>query len=296
MASSVLTARWPAAALAAAFIAIACGGTSPASPASTPTPRPSFAADTFMAKIQAKGKLTAGVRQDVKSFGYLNPVTNQYEGFDVDMVKSVAKGLFADDSKIEFKPVTSATRIPLVKEGSVDIVASTMTITDARKQEIDFSDVYFLAGQKVLVKKGSPIKAIQDTAGKNVCAAKGSTSEVNITKAQPQARVVALDNYQECLTALQSGRVDAISTDDAILGSLSSQDPNTQVVGPAFTSEPYGLGIQKGHTEYVQFVNKVIADIKKDGRWKASAKKWLGDYGASLDPPAPTTPVPSPKS
>jgi ABC-type amino acid transport substrate-binding protein len=289
-------ARWPASILALALFAIACGGTG-STPASTPTPaaKPSFAADSFMAKIQAKGKLTAGVRQDVKSFGYLNPVTNQYEGFDVDMVKFVVKGLFGDDSKIEFKPVTSATRIPQVKEGAVDLVASTMTITDARKQEIDFSDVYFLAGQKVLVKKGSPIKSIQDTAGKKVCASKGSTSEVNITKAQPQAQVTALDNYQDCLTALQSGRVDAISTDDAILGSLSNQDPNTQVVGPAFSSEPYGLGIQKGHPEYVLFVNKVIADAKKDGRWKASAKKWLGDYGASLEPPAPATPAPTPK-
>jgi ABC-type amino acid transport substrate-binding protein len=286
--------RLPAAALAAALLALACGGTSgtPAGSPAASTPKPSFAADSYMAKIVTKGKLTAGVRQDVKSFGYLNPVTNTYEGFDVDMVRFVAKALFGDDSKVEFKPVTSATRIPLVKEGAVDIVASTMTITDARKQEIDFSDVYFLAGQKVLVKKGSPIKTIQDTAGKNVCAAKGSTSEVNITKAQPAAKVVALDSYQDCLTALQSGRVDAISTDDAILGSLVNQDPSTQVVGPAFSSEPYGLGIQKGHAEYVSFVNQVIADAKKDGRWKASAKKWLGDYGASLEPPPPGTPAP----
>lgn len=291
MSSSFSIVRLPAAAVAALLLTLACGGTS--SPTTTTTtPKPSFAADSYMGKIVAKGKLTAGVRQDVKSFGYLNPVTNSYEGFDVDMVRFVAKALFADDSKIEFKPVTSATRIPLVKEGSVDIVASTMTITDARKQEIDFSDVYFLAGQKVLVKKGSPIKSIQDTAGKNVCAAKGSTSEVNIAKAQPAAKVLALDNYQDCLTALQSGRADAISTDDAILGSLVNQDSTTQVVGPAFSSEPYGLGIQKGHAEYVSFVNGVIADAKKDGRWKTSAKKWLGDYGASLEPPPPGTPAP----
>lgn len=281
--------RWSTV-VAAAGLLVACGGEP--STSATPAAKPSFATDSFMAKVQGKGKLVAGVRQDVRAFGYLNPTTNQYEGFDIEMVKEVTKAIFGDDTSVEFKPVTSATRIPLLKEGSVDIVASTMTITDARKLEIDFSDVYYLAGQKVLVKKGSSIKTIQDTAGKNVCAAKGSTSETNITKAQPQAKVLALDGYQDCLAAMQSGRADAISTDDAILASLATQDTNTEVVGPAFSSEPYGLGIQKGHSEFVEFVNKVIADVKKSGRWKQHARKWLGSYGAGLEAPAPGTPSP----
>ncbi len=186
--------------------------------------------------------------------------------------------------------MTSASRIPLLKEGAIDIVAATMTITEARRQEIDFSDVYYLAGQKVLVKKDSPVASIKDTGGKNVCAAKGSTSEKNVTKANPQAKVLQLDSYQDCLQALQSGRADAVSTDDAILASLATQDPNTKVVGEAFSSEPYGLGIQKGHPEFVAFVNTVIAGIKKSGRWKQMAAKWLGDYGATLQPPAPEVP------
>jgi ABC-type amino acid transport substrate-binding protein len=247
----------------------------------------------MMAKIQDRGKLIAGAREDVRSFGFVNPTNGRYEGFDVDLLREVAKAIFGDPEKIQFTKVTSATRIPLVKEGAVDIVASTMTITDGRKLEIDFSDVYYQAAQKVLVKKGSPIKTIKDTGGKKVCAGKGSTSEKNIKAQSPTAELFLTDSYQDCLTAIQQGRVDAISTDDAILGSLVKQDSTMQVVGPPFSSEPYGLGIQKGHPEFVTFVNKVIADVKKNGRWKQLAALWLGDYGASLDPPGPETPRPT---
>jgi ABC-type amino acid transport substrate-binding protein len=279
-----------ATALVAALLLAACGETKPASTATT---KPSFAADSYMAKIQDRGKLIAGAREDVRSFGFVNPTNGRYEGFDVDMLREVAKAIFGDAEKIEFKKVTSATRIPQVQAGAVDIVASTMTITDGRKKEIDFSDVYYLAQQKVLVKSGSPITSIRDTGGKRVCAAKGSTSAVNIKAKSPTAEAVLLDNYQECLAAIQSNRVDAISTDDAILGSLVKQDPTLKVVGPAFSDEPYGLGIQKGHPEFVTFVNSVIAKVKSNGRWKELATLWLGDYGKSLQPPGPATPAPT---
>jgi ABC-type amino acid transport substrate-binding protein len=289
MSSRVLW-RPAAAAAMTAILLTACGSNQPAS---SPSAKPSFAAGSMMAKIQDRGKLIAGAREDVRSFGFVNPTNGRYEGFDVDLLREVAKAIFGDPEKIQFTKVTSATRIPLVKEGAVDIVASTMTITDGRKLEIDFSDVYYQAAQKVLVKKGSPIKTIKDTGGKKVCAGKGSTSEKNIKAQSPTAELFLTDSYQDCLTAIQQGRVDAISTDDAILGSLVKQDSTMQVVGPPFSSEPYGLGIQKGHPEFVTFVNKVIADVKKNGRWKQLAALWLGDYGASLDPPGPETPRPT---
>jgi ABC-type amino acid transport substrate-binding protein len=288
MSSRTLYWRWPGLAAIVAVLLAACGGNQPAT--NSPAAKPSFAAGSYMATIQARGKLIAGVRQDVKSFGYLNPTNNKYEGFDVDMVRQVAKAIFGNADAIEFRQVTSQSRIPLLQEGAVDIVAATMTITTARKQQIDFSDVYYLAGQKILVKKDSNIKSIKDTGGKRVCATKGSTSEKNIATQSPTAILVQLDSYQDCLAAIQSGRTDVISTDDAILASLATQDSSLKVVGDAFSSEPYGLGITKGHAEYVTFVNKTIADIKKDGRWKQFVSKWLGDYGKTLEPPAASLP------
>ncbi|MBI2322425.1 MAG: glutamate ABC transporter substrate-binding protein [Chloroflexi bacterium] len=258
-------------------------------PAAAALPKPGeMPAGTYMKTIQDRGKLVAGVKTDVLLFGYLNPRSNKIEGFDVDMAKEIARAIFGDPEKIELKEVTSAARIPALKEGIVDVVVATMTITKQRMEEIEFADVYYESGQQVLVPKNSPIKSIQDTAGKRVCAAKGSTSERNISKFQAQATVVQTDKYPECLLAVQQGRADAISTDDVILMGLVEQDPNMQIVGDRFTQEPYGIGIAKGRAEFVQFVNAVLAQAKQSSRWKEIHQKWLGKYVQTPNPPTRT--------
>lgn len=238
-----------------------------------------------MKVIQDKGKLVAGVKTDVLFFGYLNPRTNKIEGFDVDICKEIAKAIFGDPEKIELKEVTSAARIPSLNQGIVDVVAATMTITKQRLTEIDFSDVYYEAQQLVLVPKSSAFKGIQDLGGKRVCAAKGSTSEKNITAKQPTATVVQADKYTECLLAVQQNRADAISTDDVILAGLADQDPNMHIVGEKFADEPYGIGLSKGKEGFVPFINGVLTDLKKSGRWAEIHKQWLGKYVPTPQPP-----------
>jgi polar amino acid transport system substrate-binding protein len=240
-----------------------------------------------MRTIQDRGMLVAGVRQDVPLIGFLNPRTNTIEGFDVEFVKAIAEAIFGDDSKVELRPVTAAARIPSVQDGTVDVVAAAMTITSERKTQIDFSTVYYEAGQRVLVKSDAPYQSIEDLGGRRVCAAKGTTAEQNIPRAQPAAEVVQADSYNECLLSLQQGRIDAISTDDVILAGLASTDPNTKLVGPKFSSEPYGIGIAKGHEEFVGFVNGVIVEMKQDGRWTAAYDEWFGRFAG----PAPEPPV-----
>lgn len=238
---------------------------------------PTFPAGSYMETIQKRGMLKAGVKQDQVGFGYLDPRTNKTEGFDVDMVKEIAKAIFGDPEKVELIKVVSAQRIPFLQEDQLDIVAATMTINDERKQQIDFSDVYYLAGQQVLVPRNSTATSIKDFAGKTVCSAKGSTSEQNIRTQQPAAQLLLFDTYSECLTAMQQGRADGISTDDIILKGLQKQDPNTKLIGDPFTKEPYGMGIKKGRSEFVKFVNDLVAEMKKDGRWATIYKNNLGD-------------------
>jgi len=264
----------------------ACGQ---AGGSSAPAALPTFPADSYMTKIVQRGRLVAGVKQDQPLFGYLNPRTNSLEGFDVDIVKEIAKALFnqTSDSRLELKPVTSASRIPLLQEGGIDMIAATMTITDERKQQIDFSDVYYLAGQSLLVKKESPTTKIQDLdkADKTVCSASGSTSEQNITKFAPNAQKTLFPGYADCVTALQQGRADAVSTDDIILAGFAAQDNGLKLVGGQFTQEPYGLGINKTSTGFTEFVNGVVRAMKTDGRWKAIYNKWLGSIGPAPEPP-----------
>lgn len=114
------------------------------------------AAANGLEAIKQRGKLVIGVKYDTKLFGLKDPASGKVEGFDIDIAKAVAKHIFGDETKLELKEVTSKTRITLLQNGDIDAIIATMTISDERKKQVDFSDVYFNAGQSLLVKKGAP--------------------------------------------------------------------------------------------------------------------------------------------
>jgi polar amino acid transport system substrate-binding protein len=245
-----------------------------------PSGPPDVTPGSYMAKIRARGYLIAGVDQSTYHFGYLNPLDGQIEGFDIDMIHAVAKAIFGNPDKVEFKAITDDQRIPDIQNGSVDIVAHTMTITCARLQQVDFSSVYFDAAQRVLVLDSSPATSLADLKGRKVCATAGSDSLAVIAAAK--AIPVAVPYWTDCLVQLQQYQVAAISTDDSILDGLAAQDPFTKLIGPRLTDEPYGLAISKQHPDFVAFVNAVLQQLRTDGQWAASYAHWVG------------TPVPAP--
>ena len=243
-----------------------------------------------MAAIQTRGKLIVGVSGDTLLFGARNALTNQIEGFDIDMLKEVAKAIFGDDGDIEshitYKVITYADRLPNLEagpdNGGVDIVAHTMTINCNRWLRIAFSSEYFDAGQRVLVKKDAAFDSIGqlNAASATVCAPEGSTN-IDLLRDPKNAGlygnlvVLAKPDVTDCLVAMQQGQADGATGDDTVLAGLKAQDPNTEVVGDKFTSEPYGLGMAKDKVDFVQFVNGVIQAMRTDGRWKAIYSKWL---------------------
>ncbi|MDQ3400080.1 MAG: glutamate ABC transporter substrate-binding protein [Chloroflexota bacterium] len=288
MHSSLKTA---AVALAALFVGAACGGgagtgTPAASSAATgaTSTKPKLELASYAYAIQTKGKLRVGTREDNVPFGLKNVATSKFEGFDVDIAREIAKEIFGNESDIdkfiEYVPVVSATRIPTLTENKADFVIATFTINDDRKKQIDFSDVYFNTGQKILVKKdNSTITKVTDLNGKRVCSGKGSTSEVNIRKEAPQATLELQDTYPPCLILLQQGRVDAVSTDETILFGLVKQDPNTKIVGSYFSAEPYGIGVKKDASNdrngFVDLINRTLVTMIQDGRWATIYKQWI---------------------
>jgi len=208
------------------------------------------------------------------------------EGFDVDMGRQVAKAIFGDPSRLQIVVIPNSQRIPAVASGRVDLVAEIMTINCARLQKVDFSTVYYQAGQKVLVARNSTAKGIGDLGGKRVCAAAGSTSLANLAKVPSHPIGVAAATQAECLVRFQEGTVDAISTDDTILAGLAAQDPYAKVVGPAFSDEPYGMAISQAHPELTRFVNAVLERERTDGTWARLYRTWLGRFGPAPAPPA----------
>ncbi|PPK64480.1 glutamate ABC transporter substrate-binding protein [Actinokineospora auranticolor] len=256
----------------------------PAGPLPAPGAMPG---GTTMKTIQDRGRLIAGVDQNTFLFGFRNPTSNALEGFDIDRVRDVAAAIFGDPGKVQYKVITSAERIDALKKGEVDIVVRTMTATCARWVDINFSATYYVAGQRVVVDRSSPITGVDQLGGKRVCAAKGSTSIQKLREAPAPPEVVAVDNWSDCLVMLQQGQVAAVSTDDTILSGMVAQDPNVKLVGPRFTEEPYGIGIPKQNEDMVRFVNGVLEQSVARGSWAASYAKWLGQAGGpAAAPPA----------
>jgi ABC-type amino acid transport substrate-binding protein len=278
--------------IAALLVVTACGpaaspGPGTAGPGPTQAAPPTFAADSTMGAIQAKGKLSCGVKFDVIAFGFRNPTSGDVEGFDADLCREIATALGVEP---EFIEAISANRIPFLLEDRVDVVISTMTRTTARLEEIDFSKIYYLAGQKILVKSDSTYQSVDDlvTAAVKVCSAQGSTSEANLrTKGVAEANLVLFPTYSEAATALLDGRCDAVSTDDSILFGLAQQNAGTEVRGDAFSSEPLGIGIKKGKDDLVQFINGVLDAMAADGRWKALYDKNIKPYSGTDAPEPP---------
>lgn len=233
-----------------------------------------FSADT-LEEVKKKGVLVAGVKDSLPPFGYVDEATRQIVGYDVDFVKAFADKLGV---KLELKPVTSASRMPQLNEGNIDIIAATMTKTPERAQQIDFSYTYFATGQKFLVKKGT-VKTMADLEGKKIGTAKGSTSEQNVTKSIPSAQVLSFDDYPQAFLALQQGKVFAVTTDESILAGMRGKAPNKEdfeIPDLQISDEPYGLGMRKGDKAFVDFVNATLLEMEKSGKAKEIFEKWFG--------------------
>lgn len=237
-------------------------------------------------RIRHRGRLIAGVDQNTLLLGYLNPSTARIEGFEIDLVRKIARALLGNPNAIELKAVTTAERLPAVRHGTVDLVADAVTITCDRRRDVAFSSVYLHAGQRLLVRSNSHARGLGDLGGKRVCATTSSTTLQRIKRDPAKPIPYPVPQRTDCLVALQEGRVTAISSDDAILLGFRAQDPNTKIIGRRLADEPYGIAIARNHPELVRFVNGVLEDLRRDGRWKAIHRRWLGGLAPTPSPPA----------
>jgi glutamate transport system substrate-binding protein len=279
-------------ALALGLVAAACGGGG--GNKTTTAGAPTFAAGTTMAALQAKGKITVGTKFDQPGFGQKNPTTGQVEGFDVEIAKLMAVGIFGGTlqsvtSKINFVEAVSAVRETVIENGSVDLVVATYTINDTRKQRVGFAGPYYLAHQDIMVKKDdTSIKGVGDLNGKKVCTVAGSTSEKNLRAKASTSDVTLLPTYSQCAEELSNGRVVAVTTDAPILAGLVQRSAGAfKLVNAPFTDEPYGIGLKKGDQAFRSFLNDRLATIEKNGQWTTAYKDTLGKLGLPIPQPPP---------
>ncbi len=262
--------------------------TAAAAPAPAPAPAPGGATIEALKKA---GKIRIGIKQNVPLIGLKNPITNAYSGYDVEIAKIIAKSVFGDDkNRIEWVDASvSANRIPFVTDNKADIVIATFSITDSRKKDIDMAGPYFIAGQDIMAYKVelASIKSVDDLNGRKVCAQSASTSLTTLKAKAPKASFIELPGVAECVEALKDGRVDAVSTDDALLAGFAEKFPAFGLMGKPFTLEKYGIGLKKGDTAFRNFLNDAIEASYKDGSWKKAVESTLGTGGlVTPQPPA----------
>lgn len=238
-----------------------------------------LSAQNVVTRAKQSNTITWGVKADTKLFGLMDVKDDTIKGFDVDIAKAMTKQILGPKGKAKFVQVTSQTRMPLLKNGNIDAIIATMTITPEREKQVDFSKSYFDAGQSLLVKDGSPIKNIKDLnkTGTVVLGVVGSNSVQNVALHAPKAKVLQLTDYAQAMTALKSGQGPALTTDNGILYGMAVENPGYQVVGGTFTKEPYGIAINKGQSEFKGDVNKGLRAIEKSGEYNRILKKWFGN-------------------
>ncbi|WP_189824308.1 MULTISPECIES: glutamate ABC transporter substrate-binding protein [Streptomyces] len=255
--------------------------------------RPSPADGDTIAKIKARGKLIAGVDQNSYRWGYRNPASGKLEGFDIDIVKAIAKEVLGSEDAVIYRAIPTSQRIKLLQDRKIDIVVRTMTVNCDRIEKVAFSNAYFQAGQQVLAPKESKITGYDDSLkGKKVCMAKGSTA-LDAMKTESHGALfdtpeLLVPNQLDCLVRLQLGQVDAIVTDNALAASQAAQDPAIELKGTEpFTTEFYAVATNKESTDLVRRINKVLAAYGK-GPWQESYGQWLSkDLKGLTGPPAP---------
>jgi len=241
-------------------------------------------------KMKQRGKVVIGVKEDQPGLGLKDPTTGKFSGFDVEIARLVAAKLgFDPESKIEYKPIPSASREQAIVNGDIDYYVGTYSITDKRKEQISFAGPYFVAGQDLLVRKDdSAITGPDALKGKKVCSVTGSTpiQRVRDQKLTEDANIVEFKTYSECVTKLDQGEVDAVTTDDAILKGYAAQEPDKfTVVGKTFSTEKYGIGLAKDDKALRDKVNDILQEAIDGGEWKTIYDATLGKSGSPATPP-----------
>lgn len=221
--------------------------------------------------------ITWGVKADTKLLGLIDVKDGKEKGFEIDLATALTKKMLGKNAKAKFVTVTSQSRIPLLKNGNIDAIIATMTITPERQKTIDFSNSYFDAGQSLLVKDDSSVKKVEDLNNKTIIGVVGSNSVENVKKFAPKAQVLQLPDYAQALTALKSGQGDALTTDNVILAGMAVNNPGYKLQGKAFTTEPYGIGINKGQADFRKAVNKALKEVQQDGTYNKLIVKWFGN-------------------
>ena len=232
-------------------------------------------------EIKQSGKIVIGVFSDKKPFGYVDS-NGDYQGYDVYFGNRIAKDLGVE---VEYVPVEAASRVEDLVSNKVDIILANFTVTEERKEKVDFTLPYMKVALGVVSPDKALITDVEDLKGKTLIVCKGTTAETFFTENYPEVNLLKFDQYTEAYNALLDGRGDALSTD------------NTEVLAWAIENEGFSVGIeslgnidtiaaavQKGNQDLLDWLNNEIVELGKENFFHADYEETLAPvYGEAAD-------------
>lgn len=242
------------------------------------------AGDTI-AKVKQSGVFTIAYRESSIPFSYLDG-TAKPTGIGWEICNKIADKLKTitgrSDLKVVGQSVTSANRVPLVQNGTVDIECGSTTNNSERGKQVQFATNYFYTGTRFLVKADSGIKSLADLKGKNVVITAGTTNMLVMRRVNEEQKlginITSAKDHAEAALLVESGRVDAFAMDDILLYGLKamSRTPaSLAVVGDAIQVEPYAFMMRRDDPAFHKLVNDTLAEMMKNGEFEALYKKWF---------------------
>ncbi len=258
--------------LAALILALSIAAVSFAGCAQKPA-----AAQNSIDKIKANGKIRIGVFSDKPPFGSVDK-DGKNQGYDVYLAKRLAKDLLGDESKVEFVLVEAASRVEYLESDKVDIILANFTVTDERKEKVDFANPYMKVALGVVSADGSQITDVSQLKGKKLIVNKGTTAETYFTKNYPDIELLKYDQNTEAFQALKDGRGAALAHDNTLLFAWARENTGFTVgIKSLGSQDTIAPAVRKGNKELLDWINNELTTLGKENFFHK-------DYDATLKP------------
>jgi len=250
-----------------------------------------------LAKVRAASAITIAYRESSAPFSYLS-AKNEPIGYSIELCRKLAEAIgeaVGRDLALKWLAVTSETRTEAITSGRADLECGSTTNNLERQKQVAFSPVIFVAGTKLLVKRGSPVRSYRNLAGKTVVVTAGTTNEQAMQEIARRFKIdfkiIKQKDHAQSYAQVESGKADAFATDDVLLYGLLAQhkaQKQYQVVGEFLSYDPYGIMFRKGDTQLAELVKRAFHDLAEDGEIERQYKRWFLQRlpgGQSLDLP-----------
>lgn len=241
--------------------------------------------------IIRRDRLIVGVDQSQNLLSFRDPISGNIEGMEVDIAREIARDIFDDPTKVEFRFINSSNWIDALESGQIDLAMRGISITRNRQDQVFFSTPYLTASTRMLVEQGSDVQSLSDLDNATACVTSASTGLQRTRALAPTTDILVANSAADCLILLQQFQADAVISDDTILSGMATQDPHTEVVGDSLGEESYGIAMAKpGHrhnTEgLIRQVNSTLERIFAGGEWSRMYNQWFGNFLPNQRPPA----------